>query len=182
VSGSLGIVFPPVVVWRPRDQYYGLGQLEALTLFKRLSGSYDLVQYAEAESKLKDRISTVQESISILEAEKGSIERMHSFLEAEDQKKERIKEISRQQMQVREKAGFSELVRDLGLLENVKKVMDIYPSMIDYAVNIGLENVGSQWVSFLEDNGSLVSDVKLETELDRFVCAFIEALPRELNV
>jgi hypothetical protein len=59
-------------------------------------------------------------------------------------------------------------VRNLGLLENVKKVMDVYPSMIDYAVNIGLENVGDQWIHFLEKDGSLVSDVKLETGLDRF--------------
>jgi hypothetical protein len=171
VASDLGIDFPPVAIWRPHDQYRGLGQLEALIVFRRLSGSFDLARYAEVERKLENSISAVQEIVSVLNGKKGSTEqRMRGLSETEDQKKEMLKEIkgiSIQQMQAREKANFSGLVRDLGLLESVKKVMDLYPSMIDYAVNIGLENLGKQLADFLENDGSLVSDVRLETSLDR---------------
>jgi hypothetical protein len=171
VARKLEVDFPPVAIWRPRDRYRGLGQLDALIVFRRLSGSFDLARYVETESRLKKTISAVQESISRLDEEKESAKRgMNAFSETEDQKKQKIKAIkaiSIQQMRARAKANFSGLVRSLGLLENVKKVMDVYPSMIDYAVNIGLGNVGDQWVQFLEKDGSLVSDVKLETGLDR---------------
>jgi hypothetical protein len=171
VARKLEIDFPAVAIWRPRDQYRGLGQLDALIVFRKLSGSFDLARYVETESRLKNSISAVQESISRLDEEKESAKRgMYAFSETVDQKKkiEAIKVISIQQMRARAEANFSGLVRNLGLLENVKKVMDVYPSMIDYAVSIGLENVGDQWVEFLEKDGSLVSDVKLETGLDRF--------------
>ena len=170
VARKLEIDFPPVAIWRPRDRYRGLGQLDALIVFRRLSGSFDLARYVDAESRLKNSISAVQESISGLDEEKESAKRgMYAFSETVDQKKkiEALKVISVQQMRARAKANFSGLVRNLGLLENVKKVMDVYPSMIDYAVSIGLENVGDQWVEFLEKDGSLVSDVRLETGLDR---------------
>jgi hypothetical protein len=82
---------------------------------------------------------------------------------------ERMKAISVRQHEIRRQAGFSSLSRNLKLLQNVKAVMCLYPCIVDYAVNIGLERTSEQWIAFLEKNGSLSSSVSLKTDFDRFV-------------
>jgi hypothetical protein len=44
-----------------------------------------------------------------------------------------------------------------------QKAGNMYPCIIDYAVNIGLESESEQWSAFLKNNGSLTSDVDLKT-------------------
>jgi len=46
------------------------------------------------------------------------------------------------------------------------EVMNLYPCIIDYAVNIGLKNISKQWIGVLRKNGSLRSDIKLQTSFD----------------
>jgi len=82
-----------------------------------------------------------------------------------------LKILSGEQAEIRKRAKFSVLVRKLKLLENVKSVMRMYPSIIDFAVNVGLKETGEQWIRFLETNGSLSSDLSLRTNLDGFVAA-----------
>ena len=77
--------------------------------------------------------------------------------------------MSAKQNDVRREAGFPVLMRNLGLLENVAAVMDLYPCVVDYAVNVGLKETSEQWIAFLRGNGSLSSNVSLRTEFDDVV-------------
>jgi hypothetical protein len=163
VAERLGTSFAPVVVWRPKDVYFGVGQLDALMVFRRLSGSFDLSQYARVEADLRRKVVEVQGKLDALEAEKRVLCGSGGLKEAQIEK---LKVLSARQVEVRRETGFSVLVRNLGLLENVGAVLGLYPCIVDYAVNVGLRETGEQWVAFLQGNGGLSSDVRLRTGFD----------------
>ena len=164
VAGHLNMTFPPVVVWRPRDVYFGVGQLEALMLFKKLSGTFDFSQYAQVAADLRAKAADVQHTIDELEEKKKQF-CVGSGTRSEEQI-ENLKALSMKQNEVRRAANFSMLARNLGLLENVAAVMDLYPCIVDYAVNVGLKETSEQWIAFLRRNGSLSSNVSLQTRFD----------------
>jgi hypothetical protein len=164
VAERLGLVFPPVAIWRPRDVYFGVGQMDALLLFRRLSGTFDFSQFSVFEAALKKKVADVEKAIDALELENKAV--MADLGCKKEEKIQRLKEISGRQNEVRKAAGFSLLVHNLKLLGNVAEVMRLYPCIVDYAVNVGLKGTGAQWLSFLERNGGLSSDVRLETCFD----------------
>jgi hypothetical protein len=57
----------------------------------------------------------------------------------------------------------------LKILENVSTVLDLIPSILDYAVNVGLKETSEQWIRHLGEDGSLSSDVHLESVLNQIV-------------
>ena len=57
--------------------------------------------------------------------------------------------------------------RRFEVLENISAVFDMVPSIIDYAVSVGLKETSAQWIVYLEKNGNLISDVPLKTIFDR---------------
>ena len=166
VAEHLNMTFPPVVVWRPKDVYLGIGQLDALMVFRKLSGTFDFSQYAQVEATLKEKVAEVKRAINELEKQKQLC--MDSVGIKEEQI-QNIKALSKRQNEVRQEADFSVLVRNLGLLENVATVMDLYPCIVDYAVNVGLRETSEQWAVFLQVNGSLSSNVSLRTRFDDMV-------------
>lgn len=167
VADHMGTSFPPVVVWRPRDVYFGVGQLEALMTFRKLSGTFDISQCSAVEDRLKEEIAGVQKKIDELELQKKELaDRVHL---KKEEIIERMKAISVRQHEIRRDSGFSVLSRSLKLLQNVKAVMRLYPCIVDYAVNIGLGSTSEQLMAFLRRNGSLSSSVSLKTDFDRFV-------------
>ena len=167
VAEHMSTSFPPVVVWRPRDIYFGVGQLEALTTFRKLAGTFDVSQCPEMEDRLKEKITSVQKKIDELELKKKELIE-HAEVEKEEIF-ERMKAISIRQHEVRRDSGFSVLSRSLKLLQNVRAVMRLYPCIVDYAVSIGLGSTSEQWIAFLKKNGSLSSSVSLKTDFDKFV-------------
>ena len=66
VAENMGIIFPPVVVWRPRDNYFGVAQLEALMICGKLSGIFDISQLLAVEDRLNEKIADVQKKIDAL--------------------------------------------------------------------------------------------------------------------
>jgi len=164
VAERLGIAFPPVVIWRPKDLYLGVGQLDALMRYEEFSGTFDLSKYSEVMARLRDEISRVDEEVEELELKKESIIR-DAGMKKED-KNEKIKAISIKQTKIRKESDFPVLVRNLRILENVDSVMRLHPCMVDYAVNIGLKSTSEQWLAFLMDNGRLTSDVSLQSDFD----------------
>jgi hypothetical protein len=167
VAEHLGTSFPPVVVWRPRDVYLGVGQLEALTAFRKLAGTFDISQCPEVKHRLKKRIADVQQKIDDLERRKEELAEHAEMQEKEIFKKMRA--ISIRQREIRRDSGFSVLSRNLKLLQNLEAVMHLHPCIADYAVNVGLGSTSEQWIAFLKDNGSLSSSVSLNTDFDKFV-------------
>jgi hypothetical protein len=164
VAGRLGMSFSPVVVWRPRDVYFGVGQLDALMMFKRLSGIFDFSQCPMVEAGLKKSVSDVEKEIEALELKKkeimaGSEGRGEGLFQS-------LKALSNRQNKIRRAADYPLLVRRLELLKNVAAVMRLYPCVVDYAVNVGLKETSEQWIAFLEEKGDLSSHVNLRTGFD----------------
>jgi hypothetical protein len=160
VAEHLGMRFPPIAIWRPRDVYLGVGQLDALMTFRKLSGTFDLLQYPDTRTKLVERIASIGQRIEKLESEK---ERLCQSAVAKEEIVGELKSLSAKQQEIRKETGFSLLSREFGLLNNVAAVMNLHPSVIDYAVNIGLKATSEQWEAFLEKNGNFSSDLKLRT-------------------
>jgi hypothetical protein len=164
VASHLNIPFSPVVVWRPKDAYFGVGQLDALMLFRKLSGTFNFSQHTQVEDSLRGKVAEVQRSIDELEAQKRQLGADYSG--RREEKIQNLKSLSMRQNEVRREANFSMLMRNLGLLENVADVMDLYPCIVDYAVNVGLKETSEQWIAFLRSNGSLSSNISLKTRFD----------------
>jgi hypothetical protein len=163
VAKGLGLSFPPVVVWRPRDAYFGIGQLDALFAYQRISGSSDLSLLPIVEADLRKRIASVQSQVDEVETKK---KRLLGFRDRKEDDVEKLKALSGKQSEIRRLADFSVLVRDVKLLESVSEVMHLYPCVVDYAVNVGLRETGEQWIGFLRENGDLSSDINLKTGLE----------------
>lgn len=172
VAEHLGKAFPPLAIWRPKDVYFGVGQLEALMMFRRLSGTFDFSQCSIVKARFKREFKRIKESIGEVELQKRRL-----AAQAGAEKEEIIKEmkaLSAKQNEIRKKTGFSVLVRNLKLLENVKGVLGLFPCIVDYAVNVGLKATSEQWVAFLKEDGSLSSDVNLKTDFDDLVKLIIQ--------
>ena len=164
VAERLGLNFSPVVVWRPKDIYLGIGQLNALICFKRISGISDFSQYEEIEAEYKSKVCKIDEKIREIELQKANV-----LANSKMNKRERIqnlKDLAGKQDQLRRATQYSVLMHNVRLLENVRFVMNLYPCIVDYAVNIGLKETSERWITFLRENGNLSADIKLKTKYD----------------
>lgn len=174
VAEHLGVPFPPVVIWRPQDLYLGVGQLEALITYRRISGTFDLSQLAVARCSLEKKIANVHQQIDELEAQREELSNQAGM------KKEKtikiMKAIAIRKYEIRKTADFPSLTRKLKLLQNVVEISHLHTCIIDYAVNVGLEEISRQWITFLKKDGDLSSDVRLVTKLDEFMKSILTEL------
>jgi hypothetical protein len=169
VAEGLGISFPPVVVWRPHDRYLGVGQLEAVLELKRICSDLGVSDVCVAEDLLESRISEIRERLDALEESKqGIVEKLREHPNDEELKEE-IKRISVSRTEMVKSSDLSVVSHELKLIENVSTVLDLIPSIIDYAMNVGLKETSDQWIRHLDANGSLSSDVRLESVLNQIV-------------
>jgi hypothetical protein len=176
VAVGLGLSFPPVGVWRPKDVYLGIGQLGALLTYNALFGTFELSQLGSFESKLKEKIDGVTQQVEKLELQKKEI--LANSKLTKNEMVDRLKTLSIEQSEIRRENDFSLLSRNLKLVESIKTVFSLYPCMIDYAVNVGLQKTSDSWVAFLKDNGDLRSEVPLTTGLKDSV----SGIPLKLSV
>lgn len=166
VAKRLGLSFPPVLVWRPKDFYAGIGQLSALVHFKRISGTSDFAKYEKIKSGFKKILGEIDREIQEIEKQKVNI---MSNLEIEKEERiQSLKDLAGKQSELRRITNYSVLMRNFKLLENVVGVMSLHPCIVDYAVNVGLEQTSEQWIAFLKENGNLSSNIRLKTLYDVF--------------
>ena len=167
VAKGLGVPFPPVTVWRPHDRYHGVGQMEARLELKRICRDLGAPALATAQETLRSRISEIHERLHTLEASKKSAVKRLKEHPSNEELKEEVKSISMSQTRVKRSSNLSVVSHELKIVENISTVLDVIPSVIDYAVNIGLKETSEQWMRFLGDDGRLSSDVHLESVLTR---------------
>jgi hypothetical protein len=163
VAEHMGMTFPPAAIWRPHDVYSGVGQSAALVVFKNLSSTFDFSQYESVKCRLEGEVDKIQEDIKALELQKKQLG--DAGLEQRENV-ERMKALSGQQVDIRRRAGYSLMVRNLRLLQNTAAVMRLHPCIVDYAINLGLGATSEKWISFLRENGCLFSDTKFKTIVD----------------
>jgi len=164
VAEHMGKIFPPIAIWRPKDKYVGLGQLDALIRYEKLSGSFNLSKYSKVRTRLKSEIARIEEEAEDLELKKKSI--IENMKMKKKDKNEKIKAISIRKTEIRKKSKFTVLVRNIKIMENIDSIKRLHPCIIDYGVNIGLKSTSEQWKAFLTNNASLTSDVNLQTCFD----------------
>ena len=167
IADRLGISLPPTPVWRPHDRYVGIGQLEASLKLKQMCIDLGARDLSGAVDGLKLRISGTQMCLDHLDFSKNAL--MEKLYEHPDDKRlnEEIKKISLSQTEIKRYSQLSIIYRKLKILENVSVVLDLIPSIIDYAVNVGLKETSDQWVRHLKEKGTLSSDVNIESVLSR---------------
>jgi len=169
VAGGLGISFPPVVVWRPHDKYVGVGQMEAALELKRICRDLGVRDVSAAKDLLESRVSEVRERLSNLEESKQTVVEKLRKHPKDEALKEEIKRISISRTKLVKSSNLSVISHELKILENVSTVSDLLPSVIDYAVNVGLKKTSDQWIRHLSENGSLSSDVHLNSVLNHIM-------------
>ena len=162
IAEKMGLTFPPIVIWRPKDVYLGISQLEAILTYRRISETFDFSKFRDAKRTLEKKIETAKEQIAKIELQKEELAR-GAISHEEKIGKERA--LSILENHIRKESDLPSLVRDSKLLENVMTMHTLHPSILDYAVNVGLERTNEQWTSFLKENGNLESDVYLRAVL-----------------
>jgi uncharacterized protein YllA (UPF0747 family) len=164
VTERMGKAFPPIAIWRPRDRYLGLAQLEALLTIRPISGKSGVQQGDQPKAPLQEKLARIQGEIEELESTKKKIansELDHSL------KVEKTRALSEQQNALRHGTNLALVARQLGLIENAKRALDLHPCMVDYAINFGMKDALGQWEAFLNNVGDLSSDISMRTKLDR---------------
>jgi hypothetical protein len=138
---------PLFLVWPAKDKYYGFAQLEALQLLHLKQDQSNVAGYIHM---LKEDVERKYDSlISPLIEERNRLVKSGQPIDQILSKIFPLKEIQRS------------LRSSIMVAEKVKGVMDMRPSIIDYAVNLGLEDTESQWRQNLLDNDSLSSAINI---------------------
>jgi hypothetical protein len=166
VADRLGISLPPIPVWRPHDRYLGIGQVEALLKLKEMCTELGVSDLSAVVDLLKARIDVANVCLDHLEFSKSSVmEKLQEHPDDEELEKE-VKRFSLSKTKVKKSSNLSVIYRKLKILENIPVVLAMIPSIIDYAVNVGLKETSDQWARFLYENGDLFSDVHLKSILN----------------
>lgn len=165
VAEGLGIPFPPFVVWRPHDRYLGVGQVEAVLEQKRICNDLGVRDISAAKDLLESRVCEIRERLDELEVSKRRVAEKLREHPNDGELKRLVKRVSMSQTEMVKSSNLSVVSHDLKILESVSVVLDLIPSVIDYAVNVGLKETSDQWIQRLGEDGSLSSDVHLESVL-----------------
>jgi len=141
--------------------------MEAMLELKRICKDLGAGDVSAAKDLLESRVCEIRERLDKLEASKKRVLEKLREHPNDEELKEEMKRISMSQTRFRKSSNLSVVSYELKILENVSTVLDLIPSMIDYAVNVGLKETSDQWMRYLGEDGSLSSDVRLESVLSR---------------
>jgi hypothetical protein len=169
VAKGLGIPFPQAVVWRPHDKYSGVGQVEALLELKRIYDYLHVTDLSLARTLLEARVSEIQGRLDELEVLKSEVVEKLRKRPGDEKLKQEMREASMRRTDFVKSSSLSVVCHELKMLENVSRTLDLTSSVIDYCVSVGLKETSTQWVRYLNEDGDLHSEVKLESALDQDV-------------
>ena len=164
IAESLSMRFPVVSIWRPRDIYGGVGQLDAILELLRMRLAYDLVRNAEkcdaatVLSELDDRLAEIDSALYRLDDLKRAVatRKLDGF-------KEKIASVVNMQNELKTRFERDNIARDRSIVANTKTTARMIPSIIDYVINIGMRSTARQWSKALENELSFNADVPLKT-------------------
>ncbi len=162
ISTALELPFPPVTDWRPRDKYLGIGQLEALLERKRILEQYKESTLADAKRQIHATINNKNREITLYDQKKQAfITKMRTEPQQKNEMLAAIKDIATRSTRLKRESNLLNL--ELTIINNISQIDALYPSIIDYAINIGLPETSKQWIDHLVQNQKLTSDVHMKT-------------------
>jgi len=163
IAEGLGVRFPVVSIWRPKDVYGGVGQLDAILELLRIQFQYNLAKDAKCDpaivrDELDDIIADIDGVICALDNLKSAVanRKLHGF-------KERIATIVSMQNELKTQFERNQIARDRSIASNTRKTLNVIPSIVDYAINIGMTSTCAQWSQALSRHISFDADVPLRT-------------------
>lgn len=164
VADGLHMPFPVVSIWRPRDVYGGIGQLDAILELLRIRAEYNLANDERTcntsvlNGELNDLLSDIDQAISSLDELKANVasRKVDGF-------KETIGVIVQIQHQLKAQLDRSKIARDRSITNNVATTLRVIPSILDYTLNIGIKGTAAQWLDTLQSNRPFEANVPLVT-------------------
>jgi hypothetical protein len=145
VFNELSINMPLVLLWPSRDDYYGIGQSEALQSI-HLTQKSDVIPYLESlkqkEAEYMNKIEPIIKERTYRLKAGMSIDALLSdlFRLKEDQRKIR---------------------RLIKVAFKVKNAVDMSPCFVDYVVNFGMAETEVQWREHLSKNDNLAAPIHM---------------------
>ncbi len=153
IAGEMRTNFPPIAIWRPRENYSGFAQLSCELYKKSVCRGLTVDETIEG---VEDEMSSVNDKMNAIDV----------LIKRADSGHERSKLIA-EKNNIRKSCDVRALARKLSSLKKVKSAESVISSIMDYAINIGLESTGNQWHKHLIDNGSLTDDIDLDSVLSK---------------
>ena len=153
IANKMHLNFPPIAMWRPRERYRGFAQLSCELYKKSACGGHTL----------EETIAGVENELNSVNEQMGSID---ALIECAVSAHERSRLIA-EKNSFRKNHNLRALAKKLSSLRKIKSVESVIPSIMDYAINIGLEDTQRQWHKHLVDNGSLIEDINLGSILSK---------------
>ena len=164
IAEALGVQLPVVSTWRPKDIYGGIGQLDAILELLRVRLQFNLVRNGDKcdgailERELDDILADIDRAIGALNNLKSAVANRKV-----DSLKEKIAFIVNMQDQLKTQFERNKIARDRSIVANTKKTLTLIPSIIDYAVNVGIRSTVAQWSNALEQNAHFDAALHLNT-------------------
>ena len=138
----------------------GITQLEIITEYKRITGNCNFINLEEEIDFVRSTIKTIYNKINLLEKDKEKIINRFKNNEIDiDIFKDELKKYACIINKIKKDSRLSILQHDLIMLENMPNTLKIIPSIIDYAINVGMNETSEQWIDFLISNKSLDLDI-----------------------
>ncbi len=153
IAGEMRTNFPPIAIWRPSEKYSGFAQMSCELYKKSVCNGFTVDETIDA---VEDEISSVNDKMDAIDVLIRRAASLH----------ERSKLIA-EKNNIRKSCDVRALTRKLSSLKKVKCAESVIPSIMDYAINIGLENTCNQWYKHLIENGSLKDDINLDSVLSK---------------
>jgi hypothetical protein len=168
ISEKININLPVIGYWRPRDFYISLCYVESILEYLKISKNFEIAKWEKQKETILNKIDQIYYEIQNLE-NKRKIIKENKVISQEEFISE-MKKISKEINELKNNNDLTILQANIKELENIPQVYNNIPSIIDYAINIGLKNTSSQWIEYLDKKGSLLNNLKLTSNLENTKC------------
>ena len=145
VFNKLSINMPLVLLWPSRDDYYGIGQSEALQSIQ-LTQKSDILPYLES---LKQKEAEYMNKIEPIIQERTDRIKAGMPIDVLLSELFRLKQDQRKIRQL------------IKVASKVKNAVDMSPCFVDYVVNFGMAETEVQWREHLSKNDNLAAPIHM---------------------
>lgn len=152
IAERMNLNFPPIAIWRPLEKYNGLGQLSS-ELYKRSACS---------NRELRDAISSIESEIRIVNERLVAID---GDIRKAGQAVERGRLIA-EKNSIRKVHDLRDLSKRLSILRKITAAESVVPSIMDYAICIGLEETRDAWMDHLMNSPDIGGDIFITSVID----------------
>lgn len=170
IAKKLEILFPPIVYWRPNDLYLNLSKIHMLIEYNKITCKYDVNNYNKEINKLNIKINSLDKKV--IEIENKRNELVKKLREKEVDKiyfNKKLKKLLDEKTDILKNNKYYVLKQNIRVLNNINVVQNLMPSIIDYAINIGLKKTSEQWFNFLFNDGSFNKNIYLDSFLYNYL-------------